>query len=187
MLDPALKAALENRHAGRIAILVELNLDSGTLYYSSNYSAVSYNGNNYEYLGALGGVGDIEETTDLQPADYEIVLSGTDLSLISLFINQPIINRGCSVSWALLDDAGDIIGAPVLLFSGLLQPAILTVGGQSTIKIPVRDVMADWDRDLRVLYTNEQQLRDFPDDHCFEDISSSAELEIIWPARSYWD
>jgi len=182
-----LKAALAQRHIGRIALLVELNLDSGALYFTTNSSPIVFDGKTFNYLGDIGSVSNVKETSKLDPADYELVIGGIDKALISLFIDQPIINRTCSVHWVLLDENGAVIPDPVLLFRGLLQPPELNFGESSVIRIPVRDILADWDRDIRTLYTHEQQIRDYPGDFCFADISSSADLNIVWPASSYWD
>ena len=186
-INAVLKAALQNKHFGKIALLIELQLDSGTLRFTTNYEDIVHGGNTYTYLGAIGSISNVKESNDLTPADYEIVIGGTDKTLISLFLNQSIINRSCAAYWVVIDSNGLVIPGPVLLFRGLLQPPELSFGQAAVIRIPVRDILADWDRDIRTLYSHEQQIREFPGDFCFVDISSSADKEIIWPASSYWD
>ena len=80
-INAALEAALQDNHIGKIALLVELHLDSGWLYFTTNYSDLEYNGNTYQYLGALGSVSNVKESNNLDPADYEILIGGTDPAL----------------------------------------------------------------------------------------------------------
>lgn len=185
-MDPAVIAALDNGYIGHIRFMLALYLDSGTLFYTTHSDSIDYNGDTYTPLGAIGSFSGFKETKELEPADYDIKIGTADPVILALFGNEPLINRKCSIAQVLLDDAYSIVG-DISKVSGILQPASISFGRNPTISIPVRDQLADWDRNISVLYTDAEQKRRDSSDNCLEHVSEIARRDIIWPAASYYD
>ena len=186
-IDAATLAAMESSQIGNWIYLVELNLDSGDLFYTTASAPKLFNGNTYEPLGAIGSISEVEESSNLDPADYSIVIGAVDTAIIQLFLGQNIINRTCSSHVAIVDENQDIIGQPIEYFRGLLQPPLINDSAEPTITIDIRDILADWDRNLESRYTDAEQRRLYPSDYCFEFVSTIAGQEITWPERDFWE
>jgi hypothetical protein len=187
MFDPAVIAAFESQNIGTRIFLVELFLDSGPLYYTTATEDKQFNGNTYIPLGQLGSFSEVKETNDIEPAEYNLTIGSVDPAIIQLLLGQNILNRDCSVYNALINDDQTFIGDPWLYFKGRLQPASINDGKGPVIQIPVRDILADWDRNIDSRYTDAEQRRLHPDDFCFEFVSTIAGAEITWPASSFWE
>lgn len=185
-MDAAVKAALQQGHIGRIIYAIQLDFDSGTLYYTTNPNGVTFDSQSYTYLGALGSISTVKETEALDPADYELVIGGADPSVLSLILSENIINRSCQVIQLLQDNEGVLVGE-MSRFQGIMQPAKINHGKSTLITIPIKDALADWNRNIDVLYTNEEQLRIDPTDKCLEHVSEISGRVIIWPASSFYD
>jgi|TARA_R110000772_G_scaffold43692_3_gene100700 hypothetical protein len=183
-MTPEVIAALEGGHFD-IRFLIEFKLDSGTVRYTTEPNGATFGGSDYTYLAAIGGLSAMQETGALDPSDYEIEMSGVDPVLLAVFLNEPIINRQCSVTSVIYLDS-ELVGE-LSRIDGIMQPAKITYGRTSVIKLPVRDALADWDRNIKQLYTDETQRRINPLDNCLEHVSEIAGRVIIWPASSYWD
>ncbi len=183
-MEPAVIAALEGGHFD-IRFLVQFDFDSGSNFYTTEPNGVSFGGNDYVYLPAIGGLSTIQESGELDPTDYQIELGGVDPVVLAKFLSEPIINRKCIVINAIFI-GGEIVGE-MSRIEGIMQPASITHGSSSSVTIPVKDALADWDRNIEQLYTDEAQRRINQNDNCLEHVSELAGREIIWPKASYWD
>lgn len=182
-MTPDVIAALEGGHFD-IRFLVTFELDSGTLRYTTEPNGATFEGDDYTFLGAIGSLADIEETDQLDPSDYQIGIGGADPVLLAKFLGEPVINRKCSVI-SVVFIGGELIGE-MNRIEGFMQPASISQGESSLITIPVKDDLADWDRNIKQLYTDEEQRRINPNDNCLEHVSELAGREIIWPAASFY-
>lgn len=185
-MESAVKAALQQGHIGAINYLVQLDFDSGSVYYCTNPNGLTFDSQAYTYLSAIGSISTIKESEGLDPADYEVVIGGTDPVILSKVLSEPLINRRAIIIQVLLDDDGLLIGE-MSRTEGIMQPAQLSHGSTAVIAIPIRDVLADWDRNIQVLYTHEEQQRIDPTDYCLEHVSEIAGRDIIWPASSFYN
>lgn len=182
-MDAPVIEALESEHFD-IRFLVTFELDSGTLRYTTNPNGATFGGGDYTFLGAIGSLSDSKETDQLDPSDYQIGIGGADPVLLSLFLSEPLINRKCSVITVVYQN-GILIGEMTRV-EGFMQPATISQGKSSLITIPMKDDLADWDRNIEQLYTDAEQKRINPSDNCLEHVSELAGKEIRWPASSFF-
>lgn len=183
-MDAAVITALDSGHFD-IRFLLEIRFDSGTSYYTTETNGTTFDGQDYTYLPAIGALGTIQESGELDPTDYQVVLGGVEPTILAKFLSEPLINRRCVVVSVIYKD-GELIGE-MSRIEGIMQPPSITHGASCTVTIPVKDALADWDRNIQQLYTDEAQRRLNPADNCLEHVSELAGREIIWPAASYWD
>jgi len=193
--DPAVIAAFASGNIGRRVFLLKLELDSGTLYFTTIPNGKDYQdplrddqSHFYTYLGAIGSVGTVAETDDLDPAEYELIIGTADPVVLATFLNEKLINRKITCYQALINDDQSFIedtpdAGPWPLWRGSMQPATINDGLEATITISIRDQLADWDRNITSLYTNAEQQRLHPGDLCFEHISELAARKVVWPTR----
>ena len=184
--DSAVIAAFSAGNIGKRAYLIDFEFDSGTLFFTTIPDGKNYAGNFYTFLGAIGSVGTVSENEGLDPSEYEIVIGSTDSAILSTFLSEPSINRKVTCFQALINDDQSFIESgtdlgPWIYFKGLMQPASIDDGPEPTIVIPVKDELADWDRNITSLYTDAEQQRLNPGDLCLENVSKLAASDIIWP------
>lgn len=173
--------SLEN--IGTIGYLIDFEFDSGTLRFTTIPNGTIFDGNQYTFLGGIGSVGTVEETDELEPAEYTILIGSADPTILSTFLNEPALNRRCVCHQALLNADQTFIGEPWIYFRGSMQPPSINDGKEPRIEILVKDELADWDRNITSNYTDAEQRRLFPDDFALENISQLAGRKIIWPDK----
>jgi hypothetical protein len=183
-MTPEVIAALESDYFD-IRFLIRLELDSGTLFYTTNPNGATFDGDNYTFLGAIGSLADIEETDQLDPTDYQIGIGGADPVILAKFLSESVINRKAVVITVAYQD-GLIVGEMARI-EGFMQPPTITQGKSALINIPIKDDLADWDRNIEQLYTDEAQRRINRLDNCLQHVSEIAGRDIIWPAASFYN
>ena len=182
--DASIQFSIDN--IGNRHFLIDFEYDSGTLYFTTLPNGATYNSNTYTFLGGIGSVGTVAESDQLDPADYSIVIGTADPVVLATFLNETALNRKCICREVITDDYQVFLTTPFIYFSGSMQPPSINDGDTSIIQIQVRDELADWDRNISSLYTDAEQRRLHPTDFCFENVSSLAAKEIIWPTRKWF-
>ncbi len=105
------------------------------------------NGNTYQAGGHLVNVSPANENSDLRVGMLTITLSGVNQAYISILLNQSYVNRQASISRVFLDDSGQIIGSPVLLYDGRLDSFTVNDSkNASQISLVVASHWADFER-----------------------------------------
>lgn len=121
-LDSAVETHIEGPGYGAL-FLVEMRFGTGTLRvtnYPTNITALSQT---WTGLGALGSVGDLKESEDGRAQKVELTLSGVDSSNKALALGSVsnYQNRAALIYVGIMDDAGRIVAAPTLRFSGFMD------------------------------------------------------------------
>lgn len=165
----------------RIGWLVDLLIDSGSLFMWTGVGPLSANGNTYTGTGNLGSVSGIGETVEVRPTGITLRLSGVASSLISIVASEHLQGRTAKVYLATFTDAGVLEGT-VLMFQGRIDnPQTDDDGTEGTITIPVENRLADFDRPNQTLfYTHEDQQNLYSGDLAFEFVEALVEQDIYW-------
>lgn len=120
-LDPAVITALAS-DAFVMADLVELFFTSPVRFSSAGFD-IEYGGNTYTANEHLQKIGTISQTVDVRVGTITITLGGADQTWFSVFLTQNYIGVPVTLSKAILDNAGNVIGEPILFFSGTISGA----------------------------------------------------------------
>jgi hypothetical protein len=110
-LNATLAAALADSSIVPV-LLVSLAMASGTVYVWSGLGNLTYNGNTYQGVGALGKISEITENSDVQADGISVMLSGIPIAGLTLpativpgapsGLSAPVtIPTGQQVAWAL--------------------------------------------------------------------------------------
>jgi hypothetical protein len=121
-LDATASARSQAATAG-IQMLVDLDFDSGILYYTTHAVSISWNGQTYLGLGDLVGVGDITESADQGADKLELSFSIVNASILAAMIGPATEyrNRRCNVWAQFIDDTFIAAGDAKLRFSGYMD------------------------------------------------------------------
>ena len=179
-LDAATAAAAAAEQNSEIYFL-ELTLDVPARFNSRRFDRV-WNGHTWLGMGRFAGarLGGIEETGEIEAQGFQAELSigaagGTALA-------EKVRGRKARVWYGFLDDAGELVGEPVLLAAGRADRMPVTLGAQGKVVLYVLNRWADWNRVNAARWTDADQKARYAGDRAFEFVSKAAEERIPWGA-----
>ncbi len=184
-IHPDVIDALESR-IFRPLYFVEIMFEQ-PLRFTSAFSSMTVGGQEYFGAGNLGSITPVSEGTDLDPQDFKIVVAGVSEASLAAIVTERYLNREVTCLTALVDEQGQIIGDPMVSFSGKVDEVQVEIGKVGRITVIVRDELADWARPRIERYTNSDQQARYPGDKGLEFVSQVADAEKIWPASSFFN
>ena len=185
-IGPEITAASRAPHV-RAVLFVEFQFASGTQRYCTANHTVPWLGQEWVGLGQLADVEEIREGDQLVATGVRFTLAGVSSAIVSLALGEDIQGRRCRVWYAFLDAGYQVIGMPPLEFEGRVDiPVISDTGATGQIVITVESRLADFARPNVRRYNDADQQAQYPGDKFFEFMPQMVEMEIVWPARSYF-
>lgn len=163
----------------RPVFLVYLDFPSGAVRVNSGIYSLTYDGQTYTAVGALGEIGAINEPADFSSPGLDLKLSGLDPALITAIYGDHYQGRTAIVYVGFLNESHALIDADEL-FSGRIDHAQVEVGETATIILRCENELVDWERPKIRRYNDADQKGLFPGDRAFEAIEYYSEGEIIW-------
>ena len=181
-MTPAFTAALE-QSVIYPAIYVKAVFADGPVHLWSGYGPSTWAGNMYTGAGALLGISNSTETTDVQAQGLTVTLSGIDPGLIGSAVDYFLPIAPITVSLALFDPATRLmIPDPVTLFEGFMDSPEITVGSDTcSIAVACENRLlelsiapSEW------RYTNDVQQRLYPLDFGLTYVNAIANIPLYW-------
>lgn len=177
-----LSTAMTNAITARLiqpAILAQLTFKSGTSYVWTGTGSLTWNGNTFKGVGALGSVGTITECTTVQAAGTSVGLCGIDPTLYADSIADIVTGSPAKIWLACLN--GNTVIDTLLLFSGLIDIPTVTEGGDDiAISIALESKLVNLQRANRKLYTAAEQRRKYPTDSGFNWVEQLQDTANLW-------
>lgn len=174
--------------------LVELDVTTGTAYYTTNALDITANGHTYIGLANLLDVSVVTETED--PNQQQVTLGfsiGQSQALLAAFVSSPESYRGRAVRlYQQFTDANhQPAGAPVQRFTGTMEPITIKrsrdkeSGSMSArVEMPLsRTGLARSRNRLGLRLTNAQQQERFPGDRGLEYLQGLVEKPTLWLSK----
>jgi hypothetical protein len=165
----------------RPILLVDMLFDSGAVYLWNGNGTLTNNSNAYIGVGELISLGTISEKTDLTATGVSITLSGVKQSLLSISLSEPYQNREVIVRVGAMNESGDVIADPVVMFQGKMD--VMTIqddGNLATITVQCESKLLQLDRANLRRYTAEDQKIDYPADTALDFMAKIQEVAIPW-------
>lgn len=175
-------------NVARVAYLVELSLDSGTLYLATASVDVKFGGRTWVGLGMLADVSPISESTDLAATGLRLTLSGVPLALRSIAATEPVRNRKCIVRTVIYNQNWQAIDGAIDEFAGRMDAPQLSTSGAdaggnrtAVITINVEQDMMDHARGGRYRrHTHEDQQELYPGDDFYLGADEISLQSVKW-------
>lgn len=168
----------------RPIMLIEMAFSS-TLYLWNGIGDLSHGGNTYTGVGDLVSVSPMGESTDISAKGCNISLSGVNASLVDKAKSEDYQGNSVSIKMGALDDNGDIISSPIVIFKGFMDVMSITDGGEySTITVSVENNLILFDKAKVRRYTDNDQKIDYPNDEGFSFVASIQNKQMIWGRSS---
>ena len=183
-LSASVKTELGTGNSGAIEPVYLLYLGFGTPLYKTNCSfnltsSVSGSSQTYTADGFLVGVGNVSETTEPIKNTFSLQLSGVDQSLVSVILNENIINDTVKI-WQGLLNANALISDPYLLFEGSINNYSIEDDNNTTIiGLEVTSQWGQFEKENGRTTSDTSQQRHFASDKGFE-FSALTIRDIRW-------
>jgi hypothetical protein len=184
-IETVFKAELD-KAVVKLAYLVTLEFDEGTIAFSSTCANINYSGITYIGFGNLGKVSSLSEGLSLDPQTHNISLSGVNQDILNLLLTTNYINRPSTCYLAALNDQNEIIGTPLTYFKGTMDSLAFSFGKIANISVIIKDELAIWDRPKKERYTHQDQQTTYPTDLGFEFVAELSSKTVIWPNRVWF-
>lgn len=163
----------------RLAHMIKIEFGTPILFTDYAHD-ISYSGDTYEATGHPINMASPTETRELRVNTIALTVSAVDQAYVSVFLSQNWINRRVLVQKAAMNADGTVIGAPIVVFDGLLsQFQIDEDETASTLTMNVASHWADFERKAGRLTNNNSQQYWFSGDLGME-FSANSVKDIKW-------
>lgn len=176
--------------------LVTLDFASGLLRYTNFPLSLTVGGYSYTGLGHLVEIGTIAESENTAAEQVTLTFTVVNQAMLAASLGnvEDYRGRAANIYLQLLDDTFQPAGAPVLRWSGRMQPVRVVrqaadpAGGPSTGRIELPCARAGMDRarnatGLRL--THAQQIQRFPGDLGLEYVQTLLEQPALWISKRF--
>lgn len=160
--------------------LVDLEFDSGALYFWTGTRPLTYNSNEYIGGGRLLNISPIVETNDVRAVGVNLSMSGLPTDLISIALTEAYQGQPVKIRFAALS-SGAIVADPYLIFDGRMD--VLTIddaGDAATISLAAESRLIDLERPRLRRYTPQDQKIDHPTDTGLDYVPVIQDVSIQW-------
>ena len=166
-IDPATIAELA-KDDFNLATLIKLEFDT-PLYITDWDRSISALSATWDSSAHFLSVGDTTETSELRVNTVNLTLSGVEQSYISIFLSQDYIDKPVKIYRAVLDDSDNVIGAPILVFDGLMTGYdIEDTIDSSSVTVNCASHWKDFEKENGRKTNDNSQKIHFPTDEGFE-------------------
>ena len=180
-----------NSGAAALVMLIEMNFTSGTLRLNtSRYNITDLASPSVVFL-ASRLMGSIEEVWDTvrEAKGLKFTLSGLDPGVLAIALAEQVRGRSLKLFLAVLDSTTHNTLDIVQVWSGQMASAPISYNSEdntATIVITAEHRGVLFSRAKPIRYTDADQVRLYPGDHCLEYVVSQSQVTDIWPAASFW-
>lgn len=161
--------------------LMKAEFDSGDLNLWSGMGSITFGSDEYLGAGDFISISAINESSELTASGISVNLVGVKQSLLSIARDEPYQGRAITFHLGALDENGDLIASPVVIFSGFMDVMKIADSGEtSVITMTCENKLIAFERSSVRRYTSEDQKIDYPDDKGFEFVAKIQQKEIVW-------
>ena len=133
-------------------------------------------------MGDLGGVGEVEETSELSAPAVRLTLNGLNSEIAARARTEVYTGKSADLYIGARNIlTGAFISDPVHLVGGTMEELTIVDGPEaSSIELTIEDERALFDRSANILLTNAQQQTRYPGDRYSEYLPDLQELQLAW-------
>lgn len=171
----------------RPIVFVRLAFDGNVQRYHTEIGPITatsptYGSEEYLGLGDFGGItGSIKESVSNAPQAVRVALSGLNSTLLTEALDEDYHRRDAEIMLGLDDTSGDLIGDPVVLYSGYMdKPDITLENGKSDLILTLESKATLEQESPDGRFTDEDLQAEFSGDVGGEYIFRMLDLQLIW-------
>jgi hypothetical protein len=160
--------------------LIDLEFDSGTLYFWTGVTPLTWDGNEYIGGGNLIGISPIAETSEIRAVGVNLTMSGLPASLISIALTEAYQGQPVKIRFGALS-GGSVVADPYLIFDGRMDVMTIDDTGETAhISLSAESRLIDLDRPRVRRYTPEDQKAEHPNDTGLDYVPVIPDVALQW-------
>ena len=164
---------------------VKLAFDTGNVCFHTQLGTLSFGGDDYTGAGDIGGIGAVEEDSELSRSTLQLSLRGLPSDIISILLNEHYQGRPATVYLAYLDPATfQLVDTPFIVYKGRMDSPATDEGETVSVTLTVESRFAAWDRPVSRRYNNADQQSRYPGDKGMEFVEQTTEKNLNWGRRT---
>jgi hypothetical protein len=161
--------------------LAMLTFKSATKFVWTGIGNIVWDAQTFVGVGSFGEIALIQEGVEVQADGTSVKLSGIDPALLQECMTDIRLGAPAKIWSGALAADGTVIGAPYLLFSGIVdQPAVQVGGDTISIGLALESKMVDLSRPSMRRYSSADQRLYFPTDTGFGWMEQLSDTALIW-------
>lgn len=174
------EAAIAAPHAIS-ALLVELEFPSGVVRFNSSDVTVQRDGDDYLGAARCSGIEPVQETAAPVAQALNLRFTGLDPAYMAAILDDDWLDAPARIYVAHWDaGTAQLVDAPTLVFQGVMDEPLVSVGETATIQVALENPMADWDRARLRRYNDADQQARYSGDKFFEFVEELQSKELVW-------
>jgi hypothetical protein len=181
--------AISNVLAGRevrLDLLVMFDFTSGAMRLWQGFGTLHTNdGNDWEGIGRLGQISDLESAIGGTAPQARFVLSGVDPTILANALDQQaeIYGRDCNVYMQFFDENFNCLDNPYVIWAGLMDTIRITESvGECQVEMTAETIFARRNKPPLGGLSDREQQRFFPGDNALAGIPALMSKTSIWPS-----
>lgn len=163
---------------------VKLEFDFGNVCLHTQLGTISFDGDDYTGSGDIGGIGQIEEDSELARSPLTLTLRGLPLDIVSIILGEYYQGRKATLYQGYLDGDMQLVDDPVIIYRGRMDTASTDQGETLGVTLSIESRFASWERPNVRRYNNADQQSRYPGDRGLEFVERSAEKQIFWGQKA---
>lgn len=167
-----------------LIFLVELDWPSGVVRAHTGIGDLKINGQLWEGIGNLGGIGEISDDDELGRSELPLEMSVMDEALLGESFRRDAVGREGMVYAAVRDSYGQPVEASFTpMFAGYISDVSTVLGDNNKITVVLATDTADPRRKRPGRYTNESHQREHTGDEIYKWAAKTADRPIHWGSK----
>ncbi len=168
-------------HEGKpIALLVYVDHPDGAQFLWTGVGTLSYNGQDWDGVGRLGGITPIKRTSELAIQEVVMTLNGVPPDAAT-WLSSNVRNRQAQ-AWLACIDKGKVVPEPMQVVELVLDFQTFSIddNGIASISLNALSGFVTLERAIRDVWSEQDQKTRFPDDTGFNQLTLLQNQEVKW-------
>lgn len=172
----------------RTVYFVEFQFGSGTARMSTANQPISWGGNEWAGVGAIGSIAAVEESDSLTSKPMNFTINAAQPSWMALAVGAVESYRGRPAKMYMcpLDESFQLVGAPVLCWSGIMDMVSVGIDGeQGSITLKCETSVYGLKRRPSLRLNAAQQKKSYPGDTGFDYLVGLVGNPTVWLSKRF--
>jgi hypothetical protein len=179
-------AAADALHV-RPLLFVRLVFASATLRLHLGVGTYSFDSNTFTGVGGLGSISPLEEGLELSPYSITMELWALEPTILAEASAETLFNAGVTIWLGFLDDNGQLVDTPHVIWTGYADHASISLGGErDLVTLVCESELRFLDQANGARFTDEDQQARYSGDVALEYLPQMVDAAIVWgPGGTY--
>lgn len=178
-------AAFASPHVSPITF-VSMAFSSGIVYVHNGIGSYTWGSQEWQGVGDLGGVSQLEEGSDVSPYGVTLTLSALDATMAGVALTEDYYMRDVFIYIGALSVDDELLNEPLQMWAGHMDVMKMSVGaeGGDSIIVQCESELAAFDRSSGLKFTTQALQANYAGDLFFDFLPKIAGAKIRWRSNN---